>query len=375
MRPHRARSAHMRCSGAATTPSESGSGSSTTSGTSPSTSPSSRSRSRRSCSGHWCGPGEQDHGRRPRSWRCSPPRTSPGFSSSQRSRAARGASTGSTTATGSTSSRCGSSGSSSGSTSDSRDHSSRPRSGSSAALALPLILPFGQLANEAGIDTVPGALWLRIEAELAGPGPASGQLALAIFVVGLIAATFLLPRRIARIALPLAVAATFAAMSYFAWERMVGAPEDQVFAGGFQRAWIDERLSANASVTEALRGHAVRVRPRATRPLPDRVLQLDGRPRRIRHRLDPGRPSDRARRRRTVGHARALGDNRWSPTTCSRSPASSSPVDASRRGRLPVSCSGTSAVRCRSSARHPTSSCGRRPAPNARGEVAARVEA
>ena len=39
-----------------------------------------------------------------------------------------------------------------------------------AALALPLILPFGQLANEAGIDTVPGALWERVEAELAGPG-------------------------------------------------------------------------------------------------------------------------------------------------------------------------------------------------------------
>ena len=37
-----------------------------------------------------------------------------------------------------------------------------------AALALPLILPFGQLANEAGIDTVPGALWVRIEAELGG---------------------------------------------------------------------------------------------------------------------------------------------------------------------------------------------------------------
>lgn len=117
-----------------------------------------------------------------------------------------------------------------------------------AALALPLILPFGQLANEAGIDTVPGALWVRIEAELAGPGPASGQLALGVFVIGLIAATFLLPRRIARIAVPVAVAATFAAMSYFAWDRMVGAPEDEVFAGGLQRAWIDERLQGHPSV-------------------------------------------------------------------------------------------------------------------------------
>ena len=130
----------------------------------------------------------------------------------------------------------------------------RPRVASAigivAALALAMILPFGQLANEAGIDTVPGALWERVEAELAGPGPASGRLALGVFVLALLAATFLLPRRIARIALPVAVAATFAAMSYFAWERMVGAPEDLVFAGGFERAWIDERVASDATVTK-----------------------------------------------------------------------------------------------------------------------------
>ena len=130
----------------------------------------------------------------------------------------------------------------------------RPRVASAigivAALALAMILPFGQLANEAGIDTVPGALWERVEAELAGPGPASGRLALGVFVLALLAATFLLPRRIARMALPVAVAATFAAMSYFAWERMVGAPEDLVFAGGFERAWIDERVASDATVTK-----------------------------------------------------------------------------------------------------------------------------
>src|SRR4029079_15374272 len=119
-----------------------------------------------------------------------------------------------------------------------------------AALALAMILPYGQLVNEAGIDTVPGALWERVEAELAGPGPASGRLALGVFVLALLAATFLLPRRIARMALPVAVAATFAAMSYFAWERMVGAPEDLVFAGGFERAWIAERVVSDATVTK-----------------------------------------------------------------------------------------------------------------------------
>ena len=119
-----------------------------------------------------------------------------------------------------------------------------------ATLTLVLVLPFAQLANEAGIDTVPGALWLRIEAELAGPGPASGRLALALFVVGLLAATFFLPRGIARLALPAAVAVGFAAMSYFAWQRMIDAPEDLVFAGGLERAWIDDRLPKDASVTK-----------------------------------------------------------------------------------------------------------------------------
>jgi hypothetical protein len=122
--------------------------------------------------------------------------------------------------------------------------------GAVAALALPVILPFGQLANEAGIDTVPGALWVRVEAELAGPGPASGRLALALYLVALVAATIFLPRRIALIALPVAVAATFAVTSYFAWERLVRAPEDRVFAGGFERAWIDDRLSPGDSVTK-----------------------------------------------------------------------------------------------------------------------------
>lgn len=122
--------------------------------------------------------------------------------------------------------------------------------GVAAAVALPLILPFGQLANEAGIDTVPGALWERIAAELAGPGAASGRLALGLFVVALLVATAFLPRRIARFALPAAVAVTFAAMSYFAWDRMLGAPEDLVFAGGLERAWIDDRLPPDARVTK-----------------------------------------------------------------------------------------------------------------------------
>jgi hypothetical protein len=119
-----------------------------------------------------------------------------------------------------------------------------------AALIVSFVLPFHQLANEAGIDTVPGALWVRIEAELAGPGPASGRLALALFVVGLLAATAFLRRRLALVALPVAVAITFAVTSYFAWQRLISAPEDLVFAGGLERNWIDERLPHDASVTK-----------------------------------------------------------------------------------------------------------------------------
>ena len=122
--------------------------------------------------------------------------------------------------------------------------------GAVLALVLPTVLPFRQLANEAGIDTVPGALWMRVESELAGPGLASGRLVLWVFVLGLLAAMLLLPRRIARVALPLAVAAAFALTSAFAWERLIDAPEDRVFAGGLERAWIDERLPDDVPVTK-----------------------------------------------------------------------------------------------------------------------------
>ena len=46
------------------------------------------------------------------------------------------------------------------------------------------------------------------------------------------------------------MAATFAVTSYFAWQRLIEAPEDRVFAGGLERAWIDDRLPAGAPVTK-----------------------------------------------------------------------------------------------------------------------------
>ena len=117
------------------------------------------------------------------------------------------------------------------------------------ALVLPTILPFRQLANEAGIDTVPGALWVWVEAQVAGPGPLSGSRLLAVFVIGLLAAVVLLPRRLAPL-VPAALLAVFAVTAVLAWDRMIGAPEDAVFAGGLERAWVDELVPGSASVTK-----------------------------------------------------------------------------------------------------------------------------
>jgi hypothetical protein len=116
-----------------------------------------------------------------------------------------------------------------------------------SALVLPAILPFRQLANEAGVDTVPGALWVWLEQQTAGPNPVSARVLLVAFVVGLVAAVVFLPRRYGW-ALPAAVLAVFLTTSVLAWDRMIGAPEDRVFEGGLTRSWIDERVPADARV-------------------------------------------------------------------------------------------------------------------------------
>ena len=117
------------------------------------------------------------------------------------------------------------------------------------ALVLPAVLPFRQLANEAGIDTVPGALWVWVESQVAGPGPLSGTRLLAVFVVALLIATLFVPRR-AALALAGAMLAVFAVTSILAWERLIDAPEDRVFAGGLERSWIDAEVDADARVTK-----------------------------------------------------------------------------------------------------------------------------
>lgn len=121
--------------------------------------------------------------------------------------------------------------------------------GVALALLLPAVLPFRQLANEAGIDTVPGALWVWIEQQVAGPGVLSGQRLLALFVIGLLAAMLLLRRRYA-LGLAAAILYVLLASSALAWERLIDAPEDAVFAGGLERSWVDDAVGEDARVTK-----------------------------------------------------------------------------------------------------------------------------
>ncbi len=115
------------------------------------------------------------------------------------------------------------------------------------ALVLPAVLPFRQLANEVGVDTVPGSLWVWLENQASGSNPLSGRSLLAVFVVGLLAVAAFLPRRFWPV-LPAAVLVVFVATSVLAWNRMIGAPEDAVFAGGLDRAWIDDSVAPGSRV-------------------------------------------------------------------------------------------------------------------------------
>lgn len=117
--------------------------------------------------------------------------------------------------------------------------------GVGVALVLPAVLPFAQLANEAGIDTVPGALWVWIQEQSGG----YGRSALALFVVALLVAMLVVPRRLG-LAVAGAVACVFLVTGALAWERLVDAPEDAVFAGGLERSWVDAAVPENARVTK-----------------------------------------------------------------------------------------------------------------------------
>ena len=68
-------------------------------------------------------------------------------------------------------------------------------------------------------------------------------------MIALLVLAVLLPRHL-KLIVPGVVVAVFAATAILAWDRMIGAPEDAVFAGGLERAWVDELVPEDASVTK-----------------------------------------------------------------------------------------------------------------------------
>ena len=235
--------------------------------------------------------------------------------------------------------------------------------GVGVALVLPAILPFRQLANEAGIDTVPGALWVWVEQQVAGPGPLSGSRLLAVFVVGLLVATVVVPRR-AALVLPALVLTVFVGTSALAWERLIDAPEDAVFAGGLDRSWIDAAVGDDAQVTKLYMDtecgspwHALFL-TEAFNGAVDRAVYIgDSTP--------DGLPIERV----DVGPGGAL---LLSPRDQLRAeyvytqPGIDLDGNASRPGRTPVSSCGESEGPCPSSAQRRTTSWPPRRAPSAR---------
>lgn len=121
--------------------------------------------------------------------------------------------------------------------------------GASLALVLPLLVPFGKIAEDVGVDVVPSALWARIREQFEGGG-INGRHVLMLVVVALIVAVVLLPRRFSWV-LAAAVLAGFATTATLAWERLIDAPEDSVFAGAASdKSWVDDRLPDEARVTK-----------------------------------------------------------------------------------------------------------------------------
>ncbi len=121
--------------------------------------------------------------------------------------------------------------------------------GAVIALALPLLLPFRYIAGDVGVDVVPSALWARLEEQLTGEVVTARKL-LALLLVALLVAVIALPRRF-RWVFPAVLLASFSVTAVLAWERIVDAEEEKVFAGSFDnRSWIDDRLPEGARVTK-----------------------------------------------------------------------------------------------------------------------------
>jgi hypothetical protein len=121
--------------------------------------------------------------------------------------------------------------------------------GAAIALALPLLLPFRYIAGDVGVDVVPSALWARLEEQLTGE-PITARKLMALLLVLLIVAVVLLPRRLMWV-FPAILVASFAVTAVLAWDRIIDAEEEKVFAGAFDnRSWVDDLLPEGGRVTK-----------------------------------------------------------------------------------------------------------------------------
>ena len=201
------------------------------------------------------------------------------------------------------------------------------------ALVLPAILPFRQLANEAGIDTVPGALWVWLESAGRRPGRAVGTRRARGLRRGSRGRDAARPAPVPRSHPPRSSLVVLVGGG----GSCVGPDDRRAGRRGLRgraRAGVDRRAAPGRRARdEALPrvGGVPGVGALPALALPDRVLQRDRRPRRVPGRLDSGRDPARPRERRAGRRARALARaTRSRPTTSTRSPASSS--RASRLG-------------------------------------------
>lgn len=120
------------------------------------------------------------------------------------------------------------------------------------ALVLPALVPFEQLAAEEGadVDAVVTYLWSEVNAAAfeSLPDAVSGRRVLALFVVAVVVAVLVVPRRFG-IGLGAVVVAILLASTAIAWRNSLRAADDFEAALPADREWVDRAVGERTSVT------------------------------------------------------------------------------------------------------------------------------
>ncbi len=120
------------------------------------------------------------------------------------------------------------------------------------ALVLPALVPFAEIAAEDGaeVGAVVTYLWAQINATTfeSFPEEISGRRVLALFVVLLLAAVLLVPRRLA-LGLGAVVVAVILLSTAIAWRDSIGTADDFEAALPADREWVDQAVGEGTPVT------------------------------------------------------------------------------------------------------------------------------